>query len=74
MSLPIELGGKGNPRMWRHFVTQWEVGDPFDETTPSVSEYTVTVWDYTVTVPTRAQATQLLYAIRHISGRYDSAI
>ena len=68
MSLPIELGGKGNPRMWRHFRAQWEVGDPFDENTRSTSEWTVTLWDHTLSVSTRAQATQLLYAISHITG------
>jgi len=64
-----ELGGKGNPRMWRWFRTHWEVGDPYDETTPGTSEYIVTLWDYTVTVRTRAQAAQLLHAISYISSR-----
>jgi hypothetical protein len=49
-----ELGGKGNPRIMRY----WE-----DYAT---SVYIVTLWDYTITVRTRAQAAQLLYALKNI--------
>ncbi|KKM98924.1 hypothetical protein LCGC14_1153090 [marine sediment metagenome] len=64
-----ELGGKGNPRIMRLFRHhwEWEVGS-FDESTFGVSEYIVTLWDYVITVMTRAQAAQLLHAISHVTG------
>ena len=68
MALPTELGGKGNPRILSNIRWNWEAGEEFNELTPGTTEYTVTLWRYTIPVPTRAEATQLLYAISHIVG------
>lgn len=60
--MSVELGGKGNPRIMRHFQHVWH--NPFYAT----ARYTVTLWSYTLEVPTRAEAAQLLHAISHVTG------
>ena len=66
--MTVELGGKGNSRIIRHFQYVWD-DDCYNYAS---ARYTVTLWSCTIEVPTRAEAAQLLHAISHVTGAGNS--